>query len=598
MEVVDIETGRVLWTTVREDFVERFVFDPTGRYLALRDETGVLLANLATGQERHFDGLYDAWPLAFSSDGKYLVLQPSNDSCAVLYVESDGNPRALGRRWKLVSFSPDGELVATAAGDDVFLFGTGTFLAGGSPFHTLSHPDARHLNHVAVAGVAWLPQSVALAAAARDHLIHVWGTLRGNRITTIAGHHAGVAALAATPDERYLLSFGHDGYARLWDRHFERELCRFSGRAHHFDAQGVQVGFVNAQSAGLYELTPSKSLLTVRTHPPGTRHPVLAFHPSGRWFVTGYQGGFEVWRTSDGEKIGAWYDWWVHSLDFDANGHLLTGSHEGYCRWKVGEPTAGTVQIGPREYIVKGEHLSSFRLSRDKRTLVHADEQILHAIDPEEPNNTTRWENSTVLGAAENRAVTSDGRRVVNFDWQPGSHPVFERGVENAERLPFAGDPLGSIFYFEFSPDDSKLLAAGERSHRLFDTSDWSSVELAPIEGIIRGVGAFSPSGERLALLVSARKIRLLDFKSRRALYHLEPPGNAPVQNIFWSSSGTHLAAFCGAENSVALWNLAVLERELEEIGLGGDDLTFAAPEPVRKESSAVNTVTIDSSFR
>src|SRR4029079_4234234 len=105
-----------------------------------------------------------------------LLASVSDDTTAKLWRDADGVVvRTLAGhtdRINAVAFSPDGRLVATAAGSP-------------PPF-------------------------------TMDTTIRIWDTKTGNLLTTLTGHGVGSTGVAFTADGQTVVSSGLDGTLRLW----------------------------------------------------------------------------------------------------------------------------------------------------------------------------------------------------------------------------------------------------------------------------------------------------------------------------------------------------------------------------------------------
>ena len=113
--------------------------------------------------------------------------------------EGTGLARAL-------AFSPNGALLASGGGSDVYLHDPGTgMLELTLPGHT-----------AAVTVVAFSPDGSMLASASGDRTIRLWNPLTGRLIRTLRGHTNQIYAMAFSPTGQ-LASGGRDNTVRLWN---------------------------------------------------------------------------------------------------------------------------------------------------------------------------------------------------------------------------------------------------------------------------------------------------------------------------------------------------------------------------------------------
>ena len=115
-----------------------------------------------------------------------------------------------------VAFSPDGRLLASAAGrsiaarpeeGEVLIRSTAT----GEVLHALKGHARRPM------AVAFSPDGQRLATGGWDGEVKLWDVLGGQEVLTLTGHTDGVMSVAFSPDGRYLASGGMDRTVRLWE---------------------------------------------------------------------------------------------------------------------------------------------------------------------------------------------------------------------------------------------------------------------------------------------------------------------------------------------------------------------------------------------
>ena len=147
--------------------------------------------------------------VSFSPDGQ-IIATTSYDQTVKLW-RADGAlletfTAHQGPVWS-VSFSPNGQTIASASSDQTVLL----WRPDGTLLHTLSdHTDK-------VWGVAWSPDGKQIASVSADQTIKLWRP-DGALITTLTGHTGEVWGVAWSPDGEILASASADRTVRMWSR--------------------------------------------------------------------------------------------------------------------------------------------------------------------------------------------------------------------------------------------------------------------------------------------------------------------------------------------------------------------------------------------
>ncbi|MEQ9000518.1 MAG: PDZ domain-containing protein [Coleofasciculus sp. B1-GNL1-01] len=106
--------------------------------------------------------------------------------------------------WVPVTFSPNGQLIATAAGSSVQLWSS-----DGSLLHSMSG----HSNGIRT--VAFSPDSQIIASGGYDNTIKLWRS-DGTLLDTLKGHNSFITSLRFSPDGEELASSSQDSTIRIW----------------------------------------------------------------------------------------------------------------------------------------------------------------------------------------------------------------------------------------------------------------------------------------------------------------------------------------------------------------------------------------------
>jgi WD40 repeat protein len=230
-------------------------FSPNGRYIAWGDLQGeVILFDLEhqdeVWREKNHSGY--VYGLGFCQVGQDILLASGSvDNWVRLYRIPDKKPIWSQQAPNLVqklTFSPDCETIAVAAGSSVQLFETqqgaklrrledvqtinevswspdGKWLATGLPTGVINlyetttwKPIALGRQGLEVTSLVWSPNSQLLTSTGKDQKINFWNIPEGGTPNSINKRNAGEQDVIAVSKNGKLLAFGsRDGSIYLWD---------------------------------------------------------------------------------------------------------------------------------------------------------------------------------------------------------------------------------------------------------------------------------------------------------------------------------------------------------------------------------------------
>src|SRR5262249_35156726 len=168
--------------------------------------------------------------------------------------------------------------------------------------------------------LAFSPDGWRLASASKDGTIGVWDATplreQEKQETPTFRHHGNeVWTLAVSPDGRKVVSAGLSAPPRVWDPLTGQEIARFPGQhdvvfcvAWRPDGQRIAIA---GPEGGLFTVkfwdpqTGREDLQLKGTLPGAPEFFAAAFHPDGRYLVTGRANGkIQVWDARTGEEVG------------------------------------------------------------------------------------------------------------------------------------------------------------------------------------------------------------------------------------------------------------------------------------------------------
>lgn len=186
--------------------------------------------------------------------GQSRPISPSNAAKLSLIQQHVFSP------WDLVhaiTWSPDGKLLAVAAGESVHIFDPNSL----QEIYKL-YPG------VWTPGIAFSPNSDLIATGGRDGYINLWDTQTGEKRFSIEAHRKGVNSLTFSPQDQLLASGGNDAVARLWEIEAGNNVGQMIGGTYAvpaiaFTPDGNSLAIVNGQVIRLRDVESSRFVMTI-----------------------------------------------------------------------------------------------------------------------------------------------------------------------------------------------------------------------------------------------------------------------------------------------------------------------------------------------
>jgi WD40 repeat protein len=256
--------------------------------------------------------------VSFSPDGQCLATASSDGTARVWDLQ--GNQvlklRKLQSKVNSVSFSPDGQRLATASSD------------GRARVWDLQGNQLLRLRRLEskVNSVSFSPDGQYLATASNDSTARVWD-LQGNKLVDFIGHQGHVNSVSFSPDGQYLVTASNDSTARVWDLQGNK-LVDFIGHQGYvnsvnFSPDGQRLATAsNDSTARVWDLQGNK-LVDFIGHQGYVNS--VNFSPDGQYLATASDDGTaRVWDLQ-GNKLVEFQsnESWVWSVSFSPNGHYL-----------------------------------------------------------------------------------------------------------------------------------------------------------------------------------------------------------------------------------------------------------------------------------
>ncbi|HET6501207.1 MAG TPA: hypothetical protein VFG87_10635 [Amycolatopsis sp.] len=502
-------------------------------------DTSVDTRLISTGQEAlqtplagHTGAVYLT---SFSPDGNVLATASYDHTARLWDVRDRGHPKPLGgpltghTSWvSSAVFSPDGHTLATAGDDGTVLLYNVT-----DPAHPVRLGEEMTAHDGTIYLVAFSPDGKLLATADEDDTVRLWDVadpLHPVVAGVLTGHTKSVRSVAFSPDGHTVAAGGDDDTVLLWDVTDPRAPVPLGGplagatdtvHSVAFSPNGHLLAAGSAdKTVRLWDVTDRAAPVAVGSPLIGHNGPVwsVAFNPAGTALAsTGSDGTVLLWNLANPARVAELEDPLAggagFAVSFSPDGHYVaTGGQDGVVRlWSL----PATILGG------QTDDVGAVAITRDGHTM----------------------------------AVGSDDHTVGLWNMSDPAHPVaFGSGLTAS----------GQIWSLAFSPD-GRILATGDsnRTVQLWDLSDPADPRPlgAPLTLGVRYTNpvAFSPDGRVLATNDDDQSIQLWNIADPAHPTRLGPPltgHTGYVNSVAFSPDGRTLASG-SSDQTVRLWNVA-----------------------------------------
>lgn len=401
-----------------------------------------------------------------------------------------------------VSFSPDGQTIASASGDHTVKL----WNLDGSLRKTLEgHRDE-------VRQIKFSPDGNTLASASADRTVKLWnsdGTFR----QTLAGHTNTVYSIAFSPDNEIIASASIDGTIKLWDRdgallhtlngqssvshnvsHHARTNSHHSSKSLggvryvSFSPDGQTIAAASGNTIQLWSRT-GKLLKTIT----GYKQLVLSvnFSPDGQMLAASSEDGTIQFLKLDGTSLAKFYeDNIVHQVKFSPDGNTIAsvGGDTIVKLWK--NPDGGRSLLQAFHGHQNGVYDISF--SPDGQMIASASAD--GTVRVWQPNGISLQTLHEHRGDVYDPVFSPDGKIMASV----GADNVVKLWQPNGTPIKTLKGHTGLIHNLAFSPDSQILASASwDGTAKLWTRNGTLTKTLKGHTGRVYGV-SFSPDGEML----------------------------------------------------------------------------------------------------
>jgi WD40 repeat protein len=466
-----------------------------------------------------------------------------------------------------LEFAPDGRRVALASQNTIRIIDLQT----GAALPDLNFPDQ-------VWDLAWHPGGNLLATSGYygGAGIHLWDLSQGKPALILGGHRGGGLRVAFSHSGDLLFSRDFFGTMRVWQISTGKELltfpvgitdgnqrlgpCRPDNPLLACDIQGTRMQ--------LMEVAPGHEYQTL-VHPlerdVGVYFHSLAISPDGRLVAVGMSSGFGIWDVVSRTQM-AFVPTGSTTLAFEASGALITHGDIGLLRWPI-RPIVGGLKVGPPQRLFSGKWgwVSEIALSRDNRLLAVTQETRAALLRLDRAGQVVFLEPHPGMVTV---AISPDGKWVATGSLPTGGASVKVWNAENGHLIKEFFTGLCPVV--RFSPNGKWLAIckdqgrhAKESGGHLYEVGTWTKGPTS-----FDGEVAFSPGSDLLAVTDRLGIIRLLDPETGKELARLEDPNRDRAWALTFSADGTRLASMANDSQSIHVWDLRAIRRQLVKMGL------------------------------
>ena len=510
-------------------------------------------------------------PAAVSADGGLIVV-PSSSGVTQVYEVGSGKLVSSVRHGAAindVAFAPAPALSLTAGGDGAsgVAADSSFFVTGGRDgivrrWETRTGRPAGTFNHGAgIRDLAISPDGKLLATAAGE-ATRVW-SVADRRLVRALPQSFPVTGVSFDPDGGALLTIARD--VRVFDVATWEPRALLDQRGDilvaEFSPSGALVATGGRDDTGMiWDWRAGTSRPPLVGH--GSDVMDLAWSPRSDLVATSSSdNSVRVWRADTGNltTVLAAHANQVNGVAFSSDGNTIATSSidgTGHLWWGSPAFARSTRLLGHSDSAVR-----NVTFSPDGRSVITSSD-----------DGTARvWRATVDPSAAVVLRQTGSGRAVV-FSRDGGT--IASGGLDGTIRLARRNGTVvrtiatpGAVMDVALSPDGATLLAAGaDGTARLYRVSDGK-----PLGSFAHGsplrVAAFDRAGERVATGAANGSIRLWNVSSQAAIAQL---GNgAPVNGLEFDPTGSRLAS-AGEDGLARIWRLA--DRRLLGTLVGHED--------------------------
>jgi WD40 repeat protein len=317
-------------------------------------------------------------------------------------------------------FSPDGQLIASASGDNKVIL----WNHDGSIKETLPHPGQ-------VYAVTFSPDGKLIASADGENTITIWNRDR-KRWKTLTGHSDSVNSVKFSPDGKWIASGSNDKTIKLW-RLDEKSPQPLTIGQHQASVNSISFSrdgqwLASASDDGtikLWNLDRTKNKPPIQLDKLDTYVNSVSFSPDRKWIAYASNKSIKLWKHQGNGKWEAskvtfkGHSDIVNSVNFSRNSQqILSASADNTVKlWNLDGTVLDTFQG-------HSDSVSSASFSQDDKKIVTAS-----------ADNTVRLWNSSTLSRQNSQLLTGHKDTVYSVSFSPDGKQLASASADYTIKL-------------------------------------------------------------------------------------------------------------------------------------------------------------------
>jgi WD40 repeat protein len=435
-----------------------------------------------------------------------------------------------------VSFSPDGKTIATASWDNTVKLWS---LDGQELQSFKAHADR-------VYSMSFSPDGQKIATASADKTAKLW-SLDGKVLQTLEGHIAKVYSVSFSPDGQKIATASADKTAKLWSLD-GKVLQTLEGHTHwvnsvSFSPDGQKIATASADNTAKLWSLDGKVLQTLEGH--GNWIWNVSFSPDGQTIATASADNTAKLWNLDGEDLQTLtgHKNHVYSVSFSPYGQtIVTASKDTTAKlWSRDGNKALKILRGHDNWVW------DVRFSPDGKTIATASEDSTVKLWSSEGKEVKTLKGH--LDRVSSMSFSPDGKTIATASFDK-TVKVWNPDGKELKTLEGHRNYVNSV---SFSPDSKTIATASyDKTVKLWNRD---GRELRTLKGHIGEVWSvsFSPDGKMIAT-ASFDNTAIIWSRDGKLLQTLKGHTNQ-VYGAVWSPDSQTIAT-ASRDNTIKLWNI------------------------------------------